>query len=72
MIKVETGDGQIIEIERKYAKSILTIDNSIEEGFDLSEPIQIPNVSKKAFEKVYEFCKYIHEKDPLVIRPPVT
>ena len=41
MIKVETADsnGQSIEIERKYSKSILTIQNIIDEGFDENEPI---------------------------------
>ena len=73
MIKVETADsnGQSIEIERKYSKSILTIQNIIDEGFDENEPIQIPLVSRKAFKKVYEFCKYIYEKEPLIIVAPI-
>ena len=47
------------------------IDNAIEEGYDVSESIKLPVVNAKAFNKVYEFCKYIDSKEPLSIKAPI-
>ena len=51
---------------------ILTIENAIDEGYDVKEPIKLPVVNAKAFKKVYDFCKYIESKEPLIIKAPFT
>lgn len=55
---VTTEDGTAFIVGRRVAEQSETLKNLIEDVGDITQVIQLPNVTGKVYEKVIEFCKH--------------
>jgi len=70
LVKLESGDNQIFEVDINVAKQSVTIKNLIEvmgEDTETEQVIPVPNVSSDTLKKVLVFCEH-HLRHP--IPPP--
>ncbi|KAK6843115.1 E3 ubiquitin ligase complex SCF subunit scon-3 [Apiospora arundinis] len=65
MIRLQSNDGHIIEVNKADAERSLLIKNMLEDLGDaaVSETIPIPNVTESVLRKVIEWCEH-HRGDP--------
>ena len=69
-IKLQTSDGETVELEKDIAKKAILIKNILEDNDD-EEEIPLPTVRKVTLEKVIEYCRHIHANEEPVVEKPI-
>ncbi|EGC37919.1 cytosolic glycoprotein FP21 [Dictyostelium purpureum] len=61
IVKLESSDEKVFEIEKDIACMSVTIKNMIEDIGESDTPIPLPNVTSTILEKVLDYCKHHHQ-----------
>ena len=64
LIKLESSDEQVFEVDRKIAEMSVTIKHMLDDlDAECDNPIPLPNVAGKILQKVIEYCTH-HNENP--------
>nr|6V88_A Chain A, SCF ubiquitin ligase complex protein SKP1a [Dictyostelium discoideum]6V88_B Chain B, SCF ubiquitin ligase complex protein SKP1a [Dictyostelium discoideum] len=61
LVKLESSDEKVFEIEKEIACMSVTIKNMIEDIGESDSPIPLPNVTSTILEKVLDYCRHHHQ-----------
>ncbi|KAI5310821.1 hypothetical protein KEM55_000481 [Ascosphaera atra] len=64
MIKLQSSDGVVIEVERPVAERSILLKNMLEDLGEQEEAVPISNVNETVLRKVIEWCEH-HKNDPV-------
>ena len=70
-VKLQTMDGEIVEVDKEIASLSTVIKGLLEDAPDQDEAIPLPSVKKAILDKIIEFCTYIKDNQPPVIEKPL-
>jgi Skp1 family, tetramerisation domain/Skp1 family, dimerisation domain len=65
LIKFHTVDEQEVLAEKKLVMRSMTVNAMIVDGFDPDDPIPLPEITKKTFEKVLDYLKHVDAGNPI-------
>ena len=70
MVKLTTGDGEEVEVEKEIiCKSVLV--KGIIDDAGTEDAIPLQNVKKETLDKIIEYCRHIHVNSPPDIEKPL-